>query len=98
MCVHAFRRRVSVVDVRVFFACARGERLLGVISIIIASAGGRQGQGPGRGRGRQARAPWRAACSARARARFPSCWLSVVSIGLCLFILYILYCFAYIYI
>jgi hypothetical protein len=33
--VRASVRRVSVVDVRVFRACARGERLLGVINIII---------------------------------------------------------------
>jgi hypothetical protein len=33
MCVRAYRRRVSVVDVRVFRACARGERFLGVINI-----------------------------------------------------------------
>ncbi len=35
MCVRAYGCRVSVVDVRVFRACARGERLLGVINIII---------------------------------------------------------------
>jgi hypothetical protein len=35
MCVRAYRRRVSVMDVRVFCACARGERLSGVINIII---------------------------------------------------------------
>ncbi len=29
MCVRVYGRRVSVVDVRVFCACARGERLLG---------------------------------------------------------------------
>ena len=34
MCVRAYGRRVSVVDVRVFRACARGERLLGVLNII----------------------------------------------------------------
>ncbi len=34
MCVRAYGRRVSVVDVSVFRACARGERLLGVINII----------------------------------------------------------------
>jgi hypothetical protein len=33
--VRAYGRRVSVVDVRVFRACARGECLLGVINIII---------------------------------------------------------------
>ena len=35
MCVLVYGRRVSVVDVRVLCACARGERLLGVINIII---------------------------------------------------------------
>jgi hypothetical protein len=35
MRVRAFGRRVSVVDIRVSSACARGESLLGVISIII---------------------------------------------------------------
>jgi hypothetical protein len=30
MCVRAYGHRVSVVDVRVFCACARGERLLGL--------------------------------------------------------------------
>ena len=35
MCVRACRRRVSVVEVRVFRACARGERLLGVINSIM---------------------------------------------------------------
>ena len=35
MCVHAYGRHVSVVDVGVFCACARGERLLGVINIIM---------------------------------------------------------------
>jgi hypothetical protein len=34
MCVRAYGRRVSVVDVRVFCACARGKRLLVVINII----------------------------------------------------------------
>jgi hypothetical protein len=34
MCVRAYVRRVSVVDVRVFCAWTRGERLLGVINII----------------------------------------------------------------
>jgi hypothetical protein len=34
MCVRASGRWVSVVDVRVFCACASGERLLGVINII----------------------------------------------------------------
>jgi hypothetical protein len=33
-CVREYGRRVSVLDVRVFCACARGERLLGVINII----------------------------------------------------------------
>jgi hypothetical protein len=33
MCMRAYGRRVSVVDVRMFRACARGERLLGVINI-----------------------------------------------------------------
>ncbi len=35
MCVRAYWRRVSVVDVRVFRAYALGERLLGLINIII---------------------------------------------------------------
>jgi hypothetical protein len=35
MCVRAYELPVFVVDVRVFRACARGERLLGVINIII---------------------------------------------------------------
>ena len=39
MCVRAYRRRVSVVDVRVSRACARGERLLGVINIIMYGHG-----------------------------------------------------------
>ncbi len=38
MCVHAYGRRVSVVDVRVFRAYARGERLLWVINISIRSS------------------------------------------------------------
>ena len=36
MCVHVYGRRVSVVDVRVLCACARGERLMGVMNIIIS--------------------------------------------------------------
>ena len=35
MCVRVYGRRMSVVDVPVFRAYARGERLLGVINIII---------------------------------------------------------------
>ncbi len=35
MCVRAYGCRVSVVDVRVSRACARGERLLGGINIIV---------------------------------------------------------------
>jgi hypothetical protein len=35
MRVRAYGRRVSVVEVRMFCACARGERLLGLINIII---------------------------------------------------------------
>ncbi len=35
MCALAYGRRVSVVDVPVYRACARGESLLGVIIIII---------------------------------------------------------------
>ncbi len=34
MCVRVYGRRVSMVDVRVFCACARGERLLWVLNII----------------------------------------------------------------
>ncbi len=34
MCVRAYGRRVSVVNVRVFRVFVRGERLLGVINII----------------------------------------------------------------
>jgi hypothetical protein len=34
MCVRAYGRRVSVVEVRLFCACTRGERLLGVTNII----------------------------------------------------------------
>ena len=33
ICVRANGRRVSVVDVRVFCACALGERLLGVMTV-----------------------------------------------------------------
>ncbi len=36
MCVRAYGRLVSVMDVRVFCACARGERLFGVINIILS--------------------------------------------------------------
>ena len=39
MCVRAYGRQVSVVDVRVFRACARGERLLGVTNIIFFFVG-----------------------------------------------------------
>ena len=37
MCARAYGRRVYVVDVRVFRACARGEHILGVINIIVGS-------------------------------------------------------------
>ena len=40
-CVRMGAGWVSVVDVRVFCACARGERLLGVINIIIYPLVGR---------------------------------------------------------